>query len=302
MRILVTGASGFVGRALCQALAARGDRLVVLLRQPGSAGGLPPGTERVQWDAMTGPPPERALAGVDAIVHLAGETVSQRWTVERKRRIRDSRVLGTRHLIDAVEHRSDRPRTLVNASAIGIYGDRGDETLAEGSPPGNGFLAELCAAWEAEARRAEGLGLRVACLRLGVVLGREGGALPRMLPPFKVGLGGPIGGGEQWMSWIHRDDVVGLVLHALEVASVTGALNATAPEPVRNRDFATTLGRVLSRPAVLPVPAPVLRLVFGEMASVLLGSQRALPERTQASGFRFHHPSLEAALRDILRP
>jgi uncharacterized protein (TIGR01777 family) len=272
------------------------------MRQPGSAGNLPAGTERVQWDATREPPPASTLAGVDAIVHLAGESVARRWTAERKRRIRESRVTGTRHLVDAVEARRERPRVMVAASAIGIYGERGEETITEESEPGTGFLPEVCVAWEAEARRAETLGMRVVRLRIGVVLGADGGALAAMLPLFKLGLGGPVGSGRQWMSWIHRDDVVGLVLDALERAVAAGAVNATAPEPVRNKDFARALGAALRRPALLPAPAFALRLAFGEMAEVLLGGQRVLPARAQTIGYTFRFPSLAAALGRIVGP
>ena len=300
MRVLVTGATGVIGRALCDALAARGDTIVALSRQPGSAATLPPGTERVQWDALAGPAPARGFAGVDAIVHLAGETVAQRWTTERKRRIRDSRVTGTRNLLAPLAGLAARPRVLVSASAIGIYADRGDETLTERSPPGTGFLATVCEEWEAAATAAETLGIRVVRLRIGVVLAAEGGALARLLPPFRLGLGGPVGSGRQWVSWVARDDVVGLALHALDHPELAGALNATAPEPVRNVDLARTLGAVVHRPAILPAPAFALRLAFGEMAEVLLASQRALPAAAVAAGYVFRQPRLEPALRAIV--
>ncbi len=300
MKVLVTGGSGFIGRALCETLAARGDRIVALLRRPAAAGHLPPGVERIQWDASSAPPP-RAFDGVDTVVHLAGESVAQRWTAERKRRLRASRVDGTRNLVTALAALERRPRVLVSASAIGIYGDRGEETVSEESAPGHDFLADVCVAWEEEARQAEALGLRVTLLRIGVVLGEGGGALARMLVPFKLGLGGPIGSGRQWMSWVHRDDVVGCVLHALDQPAATGALNVTAPEPVRNLEFTRTLGAVLRRPTLFPVPGFALRLGFGEMAGVLLGGQRVLPARTTASGYSFRFPALAPALRDILR-
>jgi uncharacterized protein (TIGR01777 family) len=300
VKVLVTGGSGFIGHALCHALVGRGDAVVALLRRPGAVDQLPAGTERIQWDASA-LPPAPAFDGVDAVVHLAGENVAQRWTATRKQRIRTSRVDGTRRLVDALAALAHRPRVLVAASAIGFYGDRGEETISEDSSPGRDFLAEVCVAWEAAARRAESLGMRVVVVRIGVVLGVEGGALARMLPPFKLGLGGPVGNGRQWMSWVHRDDVIGLVLHALDRPAVTGALNATAPEPVRSRDFARALGTVLRRPAVLPVPAFALRLAFGEMATVLLGGQRVLPVRTQANGYVFRFATLEPALRHILQ-
>jgi uncharacterized protein (TIGR01777 family) len=300
MKIVVTGATGFVGRGLCETLAARGDSLVALTRQPGSAGTLPPGTERVEWRPGVRPLPPQVFAGVDAIVHLAGESVVQRWTPERKRRIRESRVTGTRQLVEVLAAIEERPRVLVSASAIGIYGDRGDESLTENSPPGGGFLADVCVEWEAAAECAAALGARVVCLRIGVVLDAGGGALARLLTPFKLGLGGPIGSGRQWVSWVHRADVIGLILHVLDQPTAAGALNATAPGPVRNCDLARTLGAVLRRPALVRPPAFMLPLVLGEMASVLLGSQRVLPVRTEASGYRFRFPALEPALRHII--
>jgi hypothetical protein len=289
-----------IGRALCDALAARGDALVALSRQPGSAAALPPGTERIQWDALGGPAPARSFAGVDAIVHLAGESVAQRWTAERKRQIRDSRVTGTRNLLAPLAGLATRPRVLVSASAVGIYADRGEETLTEASAPGTGFLATVCEEWEDAASAAATLGIRVVRLRIGVVLAAEGGALARLLPPFRLGLGGPVGNGRQWVSWVARDDVVGLALHALDHPQLAGALNATAPEPVRNLDLARTLGAVVHRPAILPAPAFALRLAFGEMAEMLLASQRALPAAALGAGYVFRQPTLEPALRAIL--
>lgn len=299
MRVLLTGATGFIGRAVVRALAARGDELVVLLRQPGSAADLPPSTTRLQWDAAA-PPPASALAGVDAVVHLAGETIAQRWTPARKERIRKSRVDGTRHLVDAILGQAPAPRVLVGASAVGYYGDRGDEVLTEAATPGSGFLADICRDWEQEAARAAGAGTRVVPLRLGVVLDAGGGALKRMLPPFKLGLGGRIGTGRQWMSWIHRDDVVGIILHALDDTDVRGPINTTAPEPVRNDELTRTLATVLGRPAILPVPAIALRLALGEAADMLLAGQRVVPERLRESGYSFRFPTLEPALRSIV--
>ncbi len=298
MKVLVTGATGFIGRAVAAALAARGDRLVVLARQPGSTP-LPPGTERVQWDAAA-PPPRSAFDGVDAVLHLAGETIAQRWTPERKQRIRRSRVDGTRHVVDAILGLDTPPRALVSASAVGIYGDRGDEILSEASAPGAGFLADVCRDWEAEAARAAGERTRVVQLRTGVVLDAGGGALAPLLPLFKLGLGGRIASGRQWMSWVHRDDAVGLVLHALDRDDLRGPIDVTAPEPARNADFTRALAAALHRPAFFPVPASVLRVALGEAAEMLVGGQRVIPERALATGFRFRHPTLAAALRAIV--
>jgi len=297
MRALVTGASGFVGRALC----ARLDRPRVLSRSPARTKESLGAVEPFPWDAEGGPPPLEAVEGADAVFHLAGDPVAEgRWTAEKKRRIRDSRVLGTRHLVEALAAAKARPRVLVAFSAVGFYGDRGDEELTEASGPGAGFLADVCREWEAEAARARDLGVRVVHLRLGVVLGEGGGALKKMLLPFRLGLGGPLGDGRQWMPWIHRDDVVGLALFAAETGSLSGPVNAAGPAPATNRGFTKALGRVLRRPALFPVPRFVLRLGFGEMAAVLLGSQRVVPKAARDAGYRFRHGEVEGALRAIL--
>jgi hypothetical protein len=240
---------------------------------------------------------------MDAVVHLAGETIAGRWTPEKKRKIYDSRVLGTRNLVEGLTRldAQEKPKVLVSASAVGYYGDRGDERLTEEAPPSEGFLSKVCQDWEREARRAEELGLRVVRLRFGIVLGPGGGALQTMLPLFKLGLGGPLGSGRQWWSWVHLDDVVGLITFALENEAFSGAVNATAPNPVRQREFARTLGRVLRRPAALPAPAFALRLALGEFAGELLASTQAIPQKAQEMGYRFKYPELEGALRQILR-
>lgn len=291
MNITLTGAGGFVGRRLIRRLEASGHSVRRLGRRPGD----------FQWDALgEAAVPEEALAGARAVVHLAGEPVAQRWTPEAKERIRRSRADGTRRLVEAVSTLSPRPEVLVCASAVGYYGDREDEVLTEASAPGSGFLAETCVEWERTARLAEALGMRVVTLRTGVVLGPEGGALAKMLPAFRLGGGGPLAGGRQWMSWIHVEDMVRLIEWAVQDSAVGGALNATAPNPERNEEFTRALGRALRRPAFFPVPGFGLRLLFGEMAEVLTGSQRAVPEAAQRGGFRFLHAELASALSDLL--
>jgi uncharacterized protein (TIGR01777 family) len=248
---------------------------------------------------MSGPPPAESLAGVDAVVHLAGEPVAQRWTAAARGRIRRSRVEGTRNLMEGLAKLLRPPRVVVCASAVGYYGSRGDEVLSEASLPGEGFLPEVCVAWEREAEAAGFFGARVVRLRIGVVLARGGGALARMLPPFRLGIGGRLSTGRQWMSWIHLDDLVGLIRFALENDSLRGAVNAVAPAPATNAEFTRALAAAVHRPAIFPVPAPALRLLFGEMAQVMLSSQRAAPFAAQAAGFEFRHADLRAALRDV---
>lgn len=291
MRVLVTGGTGLVGGRLCRALVAASHGVTVVSREPGR---VP--WRAVGWDGLPAVMPE-----VDAIVNLAGESVAHgRWTTARKAELWDSRIESTRALVDAVAGASERPKLLVNASAVGYYGPHGDEPLDERAGPGEGFLARLCRAWETEAVRAEGLGLRVVRLRVGVVLAPDGGALASMLIPFRTGLGGPLGSGRQWMSWIHREDVVGLILDALGNEGYAGAVNAAAPTPVTNREFTKALGRALERPAVLPVPGFALRLALGEMASVLLTGQRVLPAVAERLGYQWRQPELPAALADCI--
>lgn len=287
MRVVVTGGTGFIGGALCRALRVAGHAVTIVGRKPGYVPVL-----TVTWDRAA-----EVVREADAIVNLAGEPIAGgRWTAARRREIVDSRVLATRALVDAMTASAARPKTLVSASAIGYYGSRGDEAIDEAAPGGAGFLADVCTAWEAEARRAEPLGVRVVRLRIGIVLAPDGGALARMLVPFRAGLGGPLGSGRQVMSWIHRDDLVAMILAALGSDAWHGAVNGTTPSPVTNREFAQTLGRVLGRPAVLPAPGFALRLVLGEMADVLLTGQRVLPAVAEAQGFSWRHPTLSGAL------
>lgn len=295
--VLISGASGLVGGHLARALAARGDSPHGFSRDPSRLGA--PIERGFAWDPQRGPPPPESFAEADAIVHLAGETVQGRWTEAKKRRIRDSRVVGTRHLVAGLERAERRPKTLICASAVGYYGDRGERALTERDSPGDDFLAEVCQGWEREAQAAEALGLRVVRLRIGLVLAREGGALKEMLLPAKLGVGGPLGGGQQWWSWIHHQDLVRLILWALD-EDVAGPLNATSPNPVRQREFADQLGAELGRPSFLPAPRFALELALGEFSVELLSSKRVLPAAAQAAGFRFDFPDLRAALRDLL--
>jgi hypothetical protein len=299
MRVAVTGATGTIGRALVGALLDRGDEVVALGRDAERATrALPPGTAVVEWRRPEAEPaPVQAFAGADAVVHLAGAPVAQRWTRRAKEAIRSSRVEGTRNLVAGIAAAEPRPRVLVSQSASGYYGPRGDERVDESAPPGPGFLASVAAAWEAEARKAAELGLRVACTRTGVVLSPSGGALAKMLPPFRLGLGGPVAGGRQYVPWVHLDDVVGALLLCLGDERAEGPVNVAAPEPVTNRDLSRTLGRVLGRPAVLPVPALALRVLYGEMATIVTTGVRMVPRRLAELGYRFHHPELEPALR-----
>jgi uncharacterized protein (TIGR01777 family) len=248
---------------------------------------------------MTEAPPPESIANADAIVHLAGEPVAQRWTPEVKNKIRESRVGGTRRLVEALAKQKHRPAALVSSSAAGFYGSRGDEILTESSAPGSDFLAEVCQQWENHAAAAESLGIRVARIRTGIVLGKGGGALEQMLPPFKAFVGGRLGSGKQWMSWIHLDDLVGIICHALD-NPVSGAVNGTAPNPVTNTDFTSELARALHRPAIFPVPEFAIKTIFGEMAGIVLASQRILPKAAEGAGYQFRYPQLGPALRAVV--
>jgi uncharacterized protein len=311
VRVAVTGATGLIGSKLVAALLERGNGVMVLSRGPERAraqlersrlaamqsprpasalADVPAGAlEAIRWDPLSEAAPKAALADMDAVVHLAGENVAQRWTAAAKHAIRESRVQGTSHLVQGIEAlaEDERPRVLVSGSAIGYYGTHGDEPIDEETPAGSDFLAER-------------LGMRVVRVRTGVVLSREGGALGKMLPPFRLGVGGPVAGGRQYISWIHTDDVVGIVLAAIGGEEWSGAVNATAPDPQRNRDFSKALGRVLHRPALLPVPGAALQLLYGEMAEIVTGGARVLPAKALVLGYEFRHPGLEGALRAAL--
>jgi uncharacterized protein len=303
MRVVVTGATGMIGSAVVRALRGRGDAVVALSRD--AARGrerLGAGVAVHAWPQPTlGPPPADALAGADAVVNLLGAPVSQRWSDDAKRDIRESRVAGTRELVRGIAALPDgeRPAVLVSQSATGYYGPQDDRPLDEDAPPGDDFLAGVVAAWEREARAAEPVA-RVVLTRTGVVLSPTGGALGKMLPPFKLGVGGPVAGGRQYVPWVHLDDVVGGMLRCLDDNRLQGPVNLMAPNPVTNAELSRALGRVLRRPAVLPVPALALRVLYGEMSLIVTTGQRALPERLKAVGHEFRFPDVEPALRDVL--
>lgn len=298
MNITISGASGLIGRRLLKVLAKDGHSLTALSRHAGT--NLPPGVRLAVWDPAKGAPPADGLRDADAVIHLAGTPVAQRWNAKVKEAIRESRVTGTRNLVEALSKLPRRPQVLICASATGYYGSRGDEVLAESSAPGNDYLSEVCVAWEKEAQAAEALGMRVVRVRTGIVLDTRGGALPRMLPPFKMGVGGKLGSGKHWMSWIHLDDLAGLFQFAL-AKPVSGAMNGVAPNPVTNADFTRTLAAAVHRPAIFPVPGFALRLLFGEMGAILLASQRVAPKAAESAGFTFRFPELAGALADVLK-
>jgi uncharacterized protein len=285
-RLAITGGTGRIGSLLVDELRRRGDEVTVLSRSKGD----------VRWDPMKTPAPAEALNGRDAVVHLAGEDIAQRWTDDSLRRIRESREIGTRNLVAGIELADPRPKALISSSAVGYYGHRPDP-IDEDAPPGDDVLADICKAWEREAERAP---VRVVRVRTGVVLDRHGGALQKMLLPFRLGVGGPVAGGRQPMPWVHLDDVIGIYLAAIDDEQWTGPVNATAPNPVSNREFSKALGRALHRPAIAPVPAFALKLLYGGMAKLVLEGQHALPRRTTELGYRFKHPQVDEALRSAL--
>ncbi|MER3430072.1 MAG: TIGR01777 family protein [Blastocatellia bacterium] len=299
MRILVTGASGLIGSAFCKSAATRGVEIIRASRKPAA------GTGSVRWDPESGFDlgAMESLEGLDAVIHLAGESVSGlRWSDEKKKAIRDSRVQGTRSVVGAIAKLKRKPAVFISASAIGFYGDRGDEELTEASPPGETFLAEVCVQWETESRRAEDLGVRTVLLRNGIVLSKDGGALATMLLPFKLGLGGVIGSGRQWMSWISLDEVVAIMEFVLANESLRGGVNVVSPNPVRNQEFTKILGEVLYRPTFLPVPEFAVHMLLGEMGdALLLDSTRVVPKRLLDAGYEFRFSDLKAALENALR-
>jgi uncharacterized protein len=297
MKILISGSHGLVGQALIKSLEPEGHQIFRLVRHyPGSP-------FEIEWSPDRYSIALSLIEGFDAVVHLAGESIAEgRWTEEKKKRIRESRVKGTKLLSDALANLTDPPKTLISASAIGYYGDRGDELLTESSAPGNDFLSQVCVEWEQATSHATQMGIRVVNTRFGIILDKNGGALKKMLPPFRMGLGGRIGSGKQWMSWITLDDVVGALKYALTNEALSGPANFVVPNPVRNAEFTKTLGQVLSRPTLFPIPAFGVRLLFGEMAdALLLSSQRVEPQKLQRSEYQFLYPQLEPALRHILK-
>jgi uncharacterized protein len=298
LKVVVTGATGMIGQALVRALRERGDDVAIVSRNPaGSTQTLGGEIDAHTWsEPEREPAPADAFDGADSVVHLAGEPVDQRWSDDAKRRIRKSRELGTRNLVTGMKSAGTQLRTFVCASASGYYGPRGDEPVDESAPPGDDFLADVVDRWEWEASAAEELGVRVAMMRTGIVLSPEGGALGRMLTPFKLGVGGPVAGGRQYMPWVHLDDVVGAYLFALDSEDASDPINLSAPEPVTNKEFSKTLGKVLGRPAFAPVPGLALKLLYGEMATIVTGGVRMVPARLQALGYDFRRPDLRDAL------
>jgi uncharacterized protein (TIGR01777 family) len=304
-RVTLTGATGLIGPPLVAALQDAGAHVSVLTRDPERARrrlareGHEP-VEAHEWDLMSEPAPAAALEDRDAVVHLAGENIAQRWSAQAKRAIRESRVTGTRNLLAGMRAAERPPRALISSSGVGYYGAHGEEPLDEEAPPGSDFLAQVCVEWEAAAQEAEGLGARVVCVRTGVVLHRDGGALEKMLPPFRLGVGGPVAGGRQFISWVHREDLVGIFVAAVQDERWRGAVNATAPTPVSNGDFSRALGRALGRPALLPVPGAALRLLYGEMAEIVTEGARVVPAKALVLGYEFAHPELDEALSSAL--
>ncbi len=302
MKITVTGATGLVGTRLVRALRERGDTATVLSRNPDRARAAL-AVDAVAWDPLHGSAPVQALATADAVVHLAGEPVAQRWTETARHAILASRVTGTANLVAGLREAAadgGGPKVLVSSSAVGYYGRHGDESVDEDTGPGSDFLAEICVAWEREANIAQTLGMRVVTLRTGVVLDADGGALAKMLLPFKLGIGGPVAGGKQYMPWIAADDLVGLYLAALDDERYRGPVNGSAPEPVTNREFSKALGRALHRPTIAPIPGFAIRALYGDMAEIVTEGQRAVPTRALANGFTFAHEDLDAALKTAL--
>jgi uncharacterized protein (TIGR01777 family) len=300
MKILISGSTGMVAKALIPVLENKGHEIYKLVRKSKD------GQNEIVWDAEKGfsEENEKKIQGFDAVINLVGDNVaSERWDAEKKKRIRNSRVLGTRNIIEALKKNSAKPKVFISASAIGFYGNRGDEILTEESQKGEGFFPEVCSEWETEALMgAKAIGARVVLLRIGIVLAKDGGALKKMLLPFKLGLGGVIGSGKQWMSWIALDDLVRIILFSLENDSIEGPINCTAPNPVTNYEFTKTLGKVLSRPTIFPIPALAIKFLFGEMGeTLLLEGNRVLPKRLQDSGFEFRFANLEEALKEILK-
>lgn len=298
MKVLITGASGLVGKELQRSFAGKGYEMLLASRSESTD------DAHIQWSVDDGFAEPERLEGIDVVVHLAGENISGgiRWTDEKKKAIRDSRVLGTRNVVDAISKLKNKPKVFVASSAIGFYGERGDEEVTESSAAGDNFLAGVCKEWEAESRRAEDAGIRTVLLRTGIVLSKDGGALGTMLTPFKLGVGGVIGSGKQWMSWISMDDEIAVINYVIENENIRGAVNAVSPNPVTNHDFTKTLGDVLYRPTFLPLPEFAVSMIFGEMGdALLLASTKVLPKRLEDAGFEFKHPNLKEAIENAVK-
>ncbi|HEX4730150.1 MAG TPA: TIGR01777 family oxidoreductase [Solirubrobacterales bacterium] len=301
MRVLVTGASGRIGKALCDELLKRGDEVVGLTRNPDKASAAQPRVTWHAWEPTLERPPAAAFEGVDGVVNLVGERIDQRWTDDAKQKIMKTRRTATHNLVGAIEGLATKPKVLVSQSAVGYYGNRGDETLDEASSPGEGFDTSVCVEWEKAAREIEAAEVRLAIVRTGQVMETGGGILGELFLPFKLGLGGPLAGGHQWVSWIHLSDEVGVLLWALDTESVSGVVNGTAPNPVTNKDWSKALGKVLGRPAVLPIPGFAVEVKFGrEFGKVAQGGQRVLPRRTEELGYAFKYPEIDGALRNLV--
>jgi uncharacterized protein (TIGR01777 family) len=304
MRVLITGGTGLIGKVLAASLSSDGHEVIVLTRNPKSDTPLPKGVQQVQWDAATSEGWGHYADGADAIVHLAGEGIADgRWTEKRKRRIYASRVNSGKAVMQAISSATTKPKVLIQASGIDYYGPHGDEVLTEGAAPGSGFLAQVCFDWEASTAEAENFGVRRAVIRSGIVLSNDGGAWPRIVLPFKLFAGGPIGSGKQYWPWIHMDDEVNAIRFLIEILIETedavGAYNLCAPTPLRNKEFSSTLGKVMGRPALFPVPSIALKATFGEMSTILLEGKRTIPYRLQEAGYTFKYPTAEAAFRDL---
>lgn len=297
MKVLITGASGLLGQALQKSFKDKGYDMLLASRKE------PEDDRHIQWSIEDGFTDPEKLEGVDVVVHLAGENVSGlRWTDEKKKAIRDSRVLGTRNVVDAISKLKKKPKTFIASSAIGFYGERGDEEVVESSAAGDNFLAGVCKEWEAESRRAEDAGIRTVLLRTGIVLSKDGGALATMLLPFKMGVGGVVGSGKQWMSWISLDDEIAIINYCIENDNIRGAVNAVAPNPVTNQEFTKTLGEVLYRPTFLPLPEFAVSMIFGEMGdALLLASTKVVPKRLEDAGFEFKYPELKPAIEHAVK-
>ena len=293
MNVLITGGTGFIGEALSRELVSSGHNVIITTRRQTDS------KEKLTWN----PPsliPSDTMSNIDAVVNLAGESIaSGRWTKKRKELIMSSRINITRALVQSMQNANPKPKVLISASATGFYGPCGDEFVTEDALPGTDFLADVCKAWEAEALKAEEMGVRVVLVRIGGVLESDGGALPKMIMPFKFFLGGPVGSGKQWFSWIHRDDITGIIKYALENESISGPVNLTAPDPVTNKEFSSAIGRAISRPSWLPVPGFIVKITLGELGDILLTGQRVLPEKALKAGYKFKHPDVDEALRTI---